>query len=80
MKKGYKFTEEQLANRKRKAKGKWSKKARERQSLRLKGYWQAKKKQEPTSKPCESNGATLISRVLMLEQRVNQLEALIGGV
>lgn len=42
VKKGYKFTPEQLAKRKRKAKGKWSKKARLMHSVRMKERWKAK--------------------------------------
>ena len=83
--KGYKFTPEQLANRKRKQKGKWSKKAKERQSIRLKAYWQAKGTDELKKKfkmpvfNVDVDGTSTRARLLRLAHELQVIADQLGG-
>jgi hypothetical protein len=82
MRKGYKFSEKQLEERRKRQKGKWSKKARERHSIRMKARFAEKKKlnanQLIVKQAVERNGGvSLKSRlskvVVEIESIMNQL-------
>jgi hypothetical protein len=76
MKKGYKFTEEQLAQRRKAKKGRWSKRAKERQSVRMKAFWQARK---DNGKPIKQDHVVSIQdRLTAIEHHAKQIRKQLG--
>jgi len=82
MKKGYKFSDKQLELRKKKAKGKWSKKAKEKHSVRMKARFAERKKlndnQLIVKQAIERNGgislkSRLATVVVEIQDIMNQL-------
>ena len=77
MHKGYKFTPEQLANRKRKQKGKWSKRAKERHSIRMKERFAAKKK--VAQSVVTTNKLSLNERLNIITHHIEAIKQQLGS-
>jgi len=77
---GYKFSEEQLAARKRKKKGKWSKAARERQAIRMKERWKIKRHQDQFKAPINGKVMTIGQRLDVIDDQTARIRDQIGAL
>jgi len=77
--KGYKYTEEQLALRKNRAKGKWSRLARERHSARMKTYWALKRQCNLPIAVTPENTTSVKARLDKIIVCLNDILKQIGG-
>jgi hypothetical protein len=80
MHKGYKFTDEQLAARKRKRKGAWSKRARELHSVRMKERYAQRKKAGlvGTNNVASTNKLTVTERLDIIEHHTKSIRQQLG--
>lgn len=76
MKKGYRFTAEQLATRKSHKKGKWSKAARERQSVRMKERFS--KNGSPFKSLVSTNKLSIGERLTIIEHHSSAIRQQLG--